>query len=420
MKKFLSLLLAAMVVCAGLAGCGEGTETGSDGGPLYGEPPSNQTIATLPDGLGYRAISGTDEVEIYAVDREKVQILSGKIALPSYLGNMPVTRIAENTFLNCEKIVEIELPQYLTSIGGGCFTSSGLTRITIPEGVTAILTSTFEQCTSLEEIKFPSSLLEIGLSAFKGATSLKHAVFPNGLLRIANEAFKDCPSLDSRLVIPASVEWIGFKAFYHSGVRAVMIPQSVEGIGAMAFDHADIYTEREKGQKNWSYDDVSGAFDVKWRDDVTQCYYSSEFRYDGDMPYVYSIKGIEKINRISDYDSDSVLESIYESLQKMIAMGKGNYLASGSASCVPFRDGYEFKGWSMTEGSDTVDFAAWLFDPYSADNAYFGYFDGIEDARYYNAPYMASLSTAEEMIRITPYMPLFAVWEPISPSTASF
>ena len=129
--------------------------------------------------------------------------------------NFPAaTSIGEWAFSNCSRLQSVNFPAAI-SIGSGAFSSSGLTSITIPAGVTSIEWGVFAGCTSLTGIIIPASVTSIeGWGAFEGCTSLASVTFASGsrLETIGGGAFQDCTSLTS-ITIPASVTSIESWAF---------------------------------------------------------------------------------------------------------------------------------------------------------------------------------------------------------------
>ena len=145
---------------------------------------------------------------------------------------------------------------------------SGLTGVTIPEGVTCIGERAFEQCHELLYVTIPSSVTIIGENAFFGCSGLKafsvaddnpnyksvsgllltkdgktlicgvdgDVTIPDGVTNIEDSAFDSCRNLTS-VTIPDGVTSIGPYAFSGcSGLKSVMIPDSVTSIGCKAFD----------------------------------------------------------------------------------------------------------------------------------------------------------------------------------------
>ena len=114
-----------------------------------------------------------------------------KVNIPAELGGKPVTEIGEFAFTNC----------------------SGLTKVTIPEGVTSIGAGAFQSCGSLTEVNIPKSVETIGNGAFGFCSSLTKVTIPEGVTSIKDSAFANCSRL-TEVTIPKSVTSIGERAFY--------------------------------------------------------------------------------------------------------------------------------------------------------------------------------------------------------------
>lgn len=87
----------------------------------------------------------------------------------------------------------IRLPQGMTEISEKMFMNVDLSRgIDIPESVTSIGTSAFEQ-SNLKEIRLPEGLTSIGSRAFAVCWSLKTITIPAGVKKITSCLFADTP-----------------------------------------------------------------------------------------------------------------------------------------------------------------------------------------------------------------------------------
>ena len=88
---------------------------------------------------------------------------------------------------------------------------------------------------SIESIKLPSTLKRIEAGTFKACERLKNVEIPNGMEHIGKACFNWC-SLES-IVLPASVEEIGEKAFYDNKLREVVFASGsgVRVVGDYAF-----------------------------------------------------------------------------------------------------------------------------------------------------------------------------------------
>ena len=179
------------------------------------------------------------------------------ICITKYIGNNSVVKIPDSVtsiggsaFDGCTGLTSITIPNSVTSIGDGAFSGcnnlqniyitdiaawcniSGLsnlmkygasnkklyinnelaTSITIPNGVTAIPSCAFADCSRLTIITIPNSVTSIGSSAFRGCSRLTSITIPNSVTSIGDFAFRGCTGLTS-ITIPDSVTSIGNSAF---------------------------------------------------------------------------------------------------------------------------------------------------------------------------------------------------------------
>ena len=110
----------------------------------------------------------------------------GAVTIPNTINGLPVTSIGDQAFVFC----------------------SGLTSVTIPNGVTTLGTGAFYGCTGLTNVTIPNSVTNIGDLAFADCTSLTSITIPNSVTSIGEGAFDNCASLTS-VMIPDSVTSIG-------------------------------------------------------------------------------------------------------------------------------------------------------------------------------------------------------------------
>ena len=148
-----------------------------------------------------------------------------------------VTSISQSVFENCSSLTSITIHNSVTSIGNYAFWScSSLTSITIPNSVTSISQSVFENCSSLTSITIPNSVTSIGNWTFRNCSSLINITIPNSITSIG-VWFENCSSLTS-ITIPNSVTSISSYAFSNcSSLTNITIPNSVTSIGSYAFEN---------------------------------------------------------------------------------------------------------------------------------------------------------------------------------------
>jgi len=140
-------------------------------------------------------------------------------------------------------IIPSELDGYAVKKVGNGYPSifgnpnTSVTSITIPDSVTSIGGSAFQECTSLTGVIIPNSVTSIGQYAFYGCTGLTaDLTIPNSVTSIERYAFDSCTGLTS-VSIPDSVTRIGLLAFaYCTGLTSVDIPSRFTAqIGAIGF-----------------------------------------------------------------------------------------------------------------------------------------------------------------------------------------
>ena len=154
-----------------------------------------------------------------------------------------MTSIGNSAFQNCSGLTSVTIPEGVTSIGESAFSGcSGLTSVTIPSSVTTIGKGAFYNCSSLTSITISEGVTSIGEYAFSRCSGLTSITIPASVRSIGDYAFQYCSGLTS-VTIPASVTSIGNSAFYGcSGLTSITIPEGVTSIGDNAFSYCSSLT----------------------------------------------------------------------------------------------------------------------------------------------------------------------------------
>ena len=213
------------------------------------------------------SISG-DEVTITDCDTSATSV-----TIPETIDGYPVTSIGEKAFSGCTGLTSITIPDGVTSIGSSAFSGcTGLTSITLPDSVTRIGMSAFKDCINLSsvnisnldawckidffgsydvplyygaelyvngekptEVVFPDGITAIKDYTFYNLKSLKSITIPDSVTSIGQCAFEECTSLTS-VTIGNGVTSIDECAFYGcTGLKSITIPRSVTSIGVQIF-----------------------------------------------------------------------------------------------------------------------------------------------------------------------------------------
>ena len=327
-----------------------------------------------------------------------------------------LTSIGLLAFGSCTSLDSIEIPGTVTEIGGFAFNNSGLTSVTIDEGVKSTGAYMFYQCGNLTTVTLPESLTTIANGSFAFCPNLNHVNIPARVTCIGDGAFSNCTSL-SEITLRDGLKTIGADAFLScKALTSITLPDSVTDIGKEAFQNCTYLksitipknvTTIEPDTFYWCFslkDITLPAGLISFKDDLSTCT-AGYFRItdlNPDGSYIYTPDGAIYFNNNRDtaeqlegYDvlkdrnflclchvtfdanggkTDYPEVPVYET-EKIIGT-KANKL---KAIPNPTRAGYKFTGWYTTadgkpeDGKFDVDktaiteditlYAGWEFDP---------------------------------------------------------
>lgn len=122
------------------------------------------------------------------------------------------------------------------AIGNGAFMGqAGIIDLELPNGLTSIGANAFDGCSAMTKADIPETVSDIGKYAFNRCSSLVSVSIPAGVRVISEGAFRYCSAV-SELSISAGVEIIDDLAFFGcSSIVDPAIPVTVTEIGGMAF-----------------------------------------------------------------------------------------------------------------------------------------------------------------------------------------
>ncbi len=226
------------------------------------------------EGFKWREWASTREVSVVGYTGKKTDIV-----IPSKINDKSVTIIGNSAFkesYSSTKLTSVIIPDSVTTIENSAFNNCySLVSVTIPDSVTSIGNAAFYECTSLRSVNYlgtieqwcdisfdsvhanpisngaklylngelvtelviPDTVTEIKTSAFEGYSSLISVTIGDSVISIGYGAFENCDSLTS-VTIQDSVTSIGDYAFYHcDSLTSITIGDSVTSIAYSAFSN---------------------------------------------------------------------------------------------------------------------------------------------------------------------------------------
>ena len=149
-----------------------------------------------------------------------------------------LTWLGDSVFENCIALESVYIPDSVYYVGGWCFYGcTSLTSVTIPKSCTRLGDAAFEGCHSLSTVVFHDNINYIGPATFRDCYSLTSITLPDSVIEIADFVFANCTKL-AEVNIPENVERIGCEAFAGCGLLTDFeIPESVVDVAAGAFSN---------------------------------------------------------------------------------------------------------------------------------------------------------------------------------------
>ena len=207
---------------------------------------SNAYKSYLPSTARLKSIGATGDFQIDDGVLTAYFGDGGEVAIPD-----TVTEIGTSAFQNCTALTKVSIPGGVSSIGSYAFKGcTGLTEVVFSAGLDKIGSYAFSGCNALSNVALPESLTSIGSSAFSGCTSLSKLTLPAAVSSIGEYAFKGCTGLTGGLVIPGNVSSIGQYAFNGcTGLDGKLIIEAgtAKTIGQCAFQNCSKLTGLELG-----------------------------------------------------------------------------------------------------------------------------------------------------------------------------
>ena len=172
----------------------------------FGSPEDAPKLVTTPNSATARILG---QIGFAFWDTE------GAFQLKHLVTNGKITgTVLVSTDSNLETIT---VPDYVTVIGSrACYDHEILTKLILPESVTAIEEKAFWYCNGLREVSFPAKLKAIGDEAFS-RSGLQKITLPESLESVGEKAFSSCIVLHTAEIPESIVPALSLTAFADDG-----------------------------------------------------------------------------------------------------------------------------------------------------------------------------------------------------------
>ena len=159
----------------------------------------------------------------------------GKVELPRYFNDYPVTVISNDAFSGNDSITELVFSDTNTTVEEYAFMDcTSLETVYIPENVVIFGDRVFAGCTSLATVTFLSDIASVPTNMFSGCTSLEDVTLGDSIASFGYGCFNGCSSLSDLGFVSKGV-LIESYAFNGTGAESVVLSDSLLAIPNYAF-----------------------------------------------------------------------------------------------------------------------------------------------------------------------------------------
>ncbi len=124
----------------------------------------------------------------------------------------------DGIFIYCTSLTSVTIPNSVTSIGISAFNNcSSLTSVTIPNSVTNIDDDAFLNCISLQDVTIPNSVTSLGAFCFAGCSALTEIIIGNSVDKIEEGTFRGCNSMNKITSLNPTPPSCNVFSFYRDG-----------------------------------------------------------------------------------------------------------------------------------------------------------------------------------------------------------
>ena len=235
----------------------------------------------------------SDNGVLYTKDKKTLIQYPSKKEGTEYLILQGVESIGDYAFEGCENLINITIPDSVTSIMGAFKGCSSLINITIPNSVTSIGGSAFECCSSLTSITIPDSVTSIGDDAFYKCDSLsvlcKSNSYAEQYAKENNIKYVIDDSVPTIKNVTGNEKWTKDKV-----TLTISAEDSLSGLATEAYSFDNGQTWQKENTKTYT-ENIQGVI-IKVRDAVGNIAIQEigTIKIDNQAPTIKNVTGNEK------------------------------------------------------------------------------------------------------------------------------
>ena len=135
-----------------------------------------------------------------------------------------ITDMGYSVFQNCHQLESVNVPTGMNYVPASyCYNCENLTDIQMHDGIRTVQYEALYGCTSLESIDLNDQITVIRYRAFQDCHKLNLAKLPDALTELGSGAFCRTTSFDAVLTVPANVNHISDDCFNGSAIKGVVL-----------------------------------------------------------------------------------------------------------------------------------------------------------------------------------------------------
>ena len=222
-------------------------------------------------------------------------------------------------------------------------------HVTIPDGVTTLSHTAFQNNPTVVSVVIPNSVTEIQSHALQGCPLLEEVTLPNNLQKTDSFVFDQCPKL-KRIIFAEGTQEINASRnfFYGCAVEEIVLPESVKKIGDYAFSEVDTLNKinlpdsiTEIGE--WAFYRCNGLTSIELPENL-EILGNNAFAECGNLIEVY-IPQNGSIKKIGDYAFSEIASLKEINLpDSIIEIGEGAFFRCNGLTNIELPENLEILG----------------------------------------------------------------------------